>query len=616
MPVLHPLPPRPSLEYERKEAKALLRRLRAGEADALARATAQDVTDPRVTHFRLADAQRIIAREYGFASWPRLVHYFEEVTRHQRTPRQLHGNEKSFEASVRRLLAGHAARRSSSGRALAAYVPRFYGMRADDVFSQSVTESDARLALARMHGAPSWEVLIERVEGAHRPSPWARDVMRGVAAAMAASDLDTLRRIVTAHPALLAPGDHDVAAGRTLIAMAVRQEQRQGVAAMGAIMHWLAGLGFDRQRELNARLCGHVGMTAEEVRDLLDRGADPDWVAPNGIPVLEHALLRYMNGEAVDVLAAHTRPRKSLWIAAGLGDVAEVSRFLDGNGRPTAAARALRPDFIVAPGLMPALPDPDDEEVLMEAFIVAAFNGRTAVLEYMVSRGFPVNSLIHETPVINVAVGNAWVPVVESLIRCGADLDLRGRQPDQSARETARELFVQMPDDDARRRIVQLCGLDPEQILAEHAAAPVPPPVRDPEFEEALTLAADDAARLGQPDVRPENLLIGLLRAGGRTLHLLAQAVPIDLPRLRSELDDRLSPPGERVDRRGLSLRADAQEVLDAAIALAAERRRDTVDGIHLLSALTQGEGAAPATLLAGYGARLSALRNVLAEWT
>ena len=28
-PALRPLPPRPSLEYERKEAKALLRRLRA-----------------------------------------------------------------------------------------------------------------------------------------------------------------------------------------------------------------------------------------------------------------------------------------------------------------------------------------------------------------------------------------------------------------------------------------------------------------------------------------------------------------------------------------------------------------------------------------------------------
>ena len=615
MPVLRPLPSRPSLEYERKEAKALLRRLRAREPEALARATAQDLSDIRAAHFRLTDAQRIIAREYGFASWPRLVHYFEEVARHQATPRQLHGNPASFDASVRRLLAGHASRRSSAGRALAAYVPRFYGMRADDVFGQQVAEPDARLAVARMNGAPSWEVLMERAEGASKPSPWERDVMRDVAAAMATRDLNALQRIVAAHPELLTPGDHGIATGRTLISMAVLHEQRQGVAAMGAIMDWLATLGFDRQRELNARLCGHMGMTAEEVRDLLDRGADPDWSPPNGIPVLEHALLRYLNGEAVDVLAARTTPRKALWIAAGLGDVAEVSRFLDGRGRPTAEARALRPDFIVAPGLMPALPDPDDEEILMEAFIVAAFNGRTAVLEYMVSRGFPVNSLIHETPVINVAVGNAWVPVVECLVRCGADLDLRGRQPDQSAREIAREMFVQMPDDDARRRVVELCGLVPEQVLAEHAATPVPAPVWHREFREALALAADDAARLGQPDIRPGNLLIGLLRAGGRTLHFLGQAVPIDLPRLRSDLGDRLGPPEERVDRH-LPMRPDAQQVVDAAFALAAERRRDAVDGLHLLSALAQAEKSTPAELLTRYGASLSALRRVLADWT
>ena len=35
---IRPLPARPSLAYERKQAKALLRRLRAGAPDALARA--------------------------------------------------------------------------------------------------------------------------------------------------------------------------------------------------------------------------------------------------------------------------------------------------------------------------------------------------------------------------------------------------------------------------------------------------------------------------------------------------------------------------------------------------------------------------------------------------
>jgi len=104
------LPSRPSLEYERKEAKALVRRLRAGDPDALARARTHHALDPSPARIRLADAQLVIAREYGFLSWPRLVHYFAEVARHQLTPRQLHGSLASFEASVRRMVAGHAAR--------------------------------------------------------------------------------------------------------------------------------------------------------------------------------------------------------------------------------------------------------------------------------------------------------------------------------------------------------------------------------------------------------------------------------------------------------------------------------------------------------------------------
>ena len=65
MSALRPLPPRPSLEFEHKEAKALLRRLRAGDPDSLARAHARhpeiDTTPP--ASIRLADAQLVVARE-------------------------------------------------------------------------------------------------------------------------------------------------------------------------------------------------------------------------------------------------------------------------------------------------------------------------------------------------------------------------------------------------------------------------------------------------------------------------------------------------------------------------------------------------------------------------
>jgi len=54
------LPPRPSLAHLRKQAKELLRRLRATNPDAA-----------------LSDAQHALAGEYGFASWPKLKAHAE-----------------------------------------------------------------------------------------------------------------------------------------------------------------------------------------------------------------------------------------------------------------------------------------------------------------------------------------------------------------------------------------------------------------------------------------------------------------------------------------------------------------------------------------------------------
>ena len=141
--------------------------------------------------------------------------------------------------------------------------------------------------------------------------------MRDVVEAMAAADLSALERVVVTHPGLLRPSRNDLSAGRTLVSIALGQERRLGSAAMRPIMDWLTERGFDRQGELNTRLCGHGGMRPEEVRSLLDQGADPNWIAPNGIPVLEHALLRYQNGNAVDVLAARAVPRRALSRRAG-----------------------------------------------------------------------------------------------------------------------------------------------------------------------------------------------------------------------------------------------------------------------------------------------------------
>jgi hypothetical protein len=395
---------------------------------------------------------------------------------------------------------------------------------------------------------------------------------------------------------------------------ALGQERKQGVAAMRPIVDWLEARGLDRQRELNERLCGHISMSAGEVRALLDQGSDPNWVAPNGIPVLEHALLRYWNAEAVDVLAARATPRNALWIAAGLGDVEGVRRFLDREGMPTPAARRLRPDFVAVggPSVIASLPFADDEEILVETLLVAMLNQRTGVLEYLASRGAPLDSLVYGLPLINIAVGNVFADAVECLVRCGASLDLGGGSSNGTARELARELFEQMPHNPRCRRILMVCGMDPDAVLAERDARPVATPKLDVMLERALRLAREDAAHVGQPEVRPENLLIGLMRAGGPPFYLLKELGRMDVELFHSELADRLSRPEDAARSPDLPMHLEAQAALDAAVGLAAGRRQAGVAGVDLLRALVRKEDGSAGTFLARYGVNAAALNKAL----
>src|SRR5215470_7085064 len=65
------LPPRPSLDSLRKQAKKLARGIAAGDADAIARARAQLPKTEMPLSQR--DAQLVLAREYGFPGWKDLV---------------------------------------------------------------------------------------------------------------------------------------------------------------------------------------------------------------------------------------------------------------------------------------------------------------------------------------------------------------------------------------------------------------------------------------------------------------------------------------------------------------------------------------------------------------
>ncbi|MEM7025780.1 MAG: hypothetical protein AAF637_24845, partial [Pseudomonadota bacterium] len=77
---VRPLPQNPDLEKHRKLAKALVRDMVRGDPEARARVETLHPKPPARDALTLADAQLVIARGYGFASWAKLKHKIESLT--------------------------------------------------------------------------------------------------------------------------------------------------------------------------------------------------------------------------------------------------------------------------------------------------------------------------------------------------------------------------------------------------------------------------------------------------------------------------------------------------------------------------------------------------------
>jgi ATP-dependent Clp protease ATP-binding subunit ClpA len=173
-------------------------------------------------------------------------------------------------------------------------------------------------------------------------------------------------------------------------------------------------------------------------------------------------------------------------------------------------------------------------------------------------------------------------------------------------------LFEERPEAPGRRRIVEACGMDPDAILAERDARPVAPPEIHPMVREALELAGDDAARLGQGDIRPENLFVGLLRCTANLSHYIIKLSGADLERFRADFAERILPSSERLQRTALVLHPDSQALVQESSTLTTERRSDLVNVYSLLFALTRkGHGVVP-DLLARYGGNVAPLNTQL----
>jgi ankyrin repeat protein len=229
------LPEHPSLEQLRKQAKELLHNYRAGVPAAIAEVH-QFERSPDDASFALTDAQRVVARAYGFASWPKLK-VFVDGTNIARFTEAVKAGDM---AQVRSLLASRPELIGMDGSASDEHRAIHYAvLRRDAAMVRLLMEAgaDARkgifphrdatsaLVLARDREYGDIVALIEEEERKRReemscPNATISPIQDQITAAISQGDNQTAIRLLEADRSLVQACDRD---GATPLHVAARE---------------------------------------------------------------------------------------------------------------------------------------------------------------------------------------------------------------------------------------------------------------------------------------------------------------------------------------------------------------------------------------------------------
>ncbi|HZR96352.1 MAG TPA: ankyrin repeat domain-containing protein [Gaiellaceae bacterium] len=394
------------LERYRKDAKALVRGHRAGDAEA--RDRAQTVLGERAERrFGLSDAQHVVAIEHGYRTWPELKRAAERAQRERPVARIGLQPVDFYEQRVDEL------RRTPDERRLALVPTR-----------------DPYVVVAREYGFETWRDLVRTVERVRAVHEGQREGSPEVLAALEAietGDLDGLRERLDANPALAGPVH--TGAWTTLLEALAQPD----------VVPWnrdAASLLIERSSSLD----GPLGLAAcfdkaELVEMLLDAGAEPAPDPADGLTPLESALY-HGSRAAAEALAARGISPLALWSAAALGRLDLMARLVDEPGEH-------RPNLADV-GWQPGPPAPDDRQTILdEALCLAALNGRTDACEWLLERGATVDDApyLGMTP-LHFAAFFGRPQTVKLLLDRGADPTLRDEIHDRTAVEWAHDPII------------------------------------------------------------------------------------------------------------------------------------------------------------------------------
>ncbi|OLF19662.1 hypothetical protein BU204_01180 [Actinophytocola xanthii] len=342
-------------------------------------------------------AELVVAREYGFASWSGLRHYLGRVAVAGGEPHHTFEPDPDYYADRAEGLLASAG--DDTAGAVAAFAR----------WSAPLTSAGARSVVARDHGFPSWTELCEHVATVD-DEPFALAFR-----ALRAHDLDALVTLLERFPWLVAARGTN---GNDLLGLAAASADERTVTALlergaevsrGNVHGWtpLHAAGYSNLPGL-ARMLLAAGAPAE----VAARG-------DGGTPLV--VALFWGHREAAEVLAAHEITPRNLRVAAGLDDAALLEELWD-----TPSAGAHRGFYRPHGGFPTWQPSDSPAEARDEALSWAARSGSLRTIASLVGHGADVNANVYQGTALCWAATKGRTAAVRLLLELGAEPDRPG----------------------------------------------------------------------------------------------------------------------------------------------------------------------------------------------
>ncbi|MBV8847221.1 MAG: hypothetical protein JO307_30800 [Bryobacterales bacterium] len=427
------LPRQPSFIQLKHQAKDLLKAFRMGNQEALAQFRQYHARSTERGAVTLRDAQSVVARQYGFASWPKLKQHVELLTsvdtRIQKLRAEFAAGDR--DARLRLLRPAHSKIRFAN------YDPE----------APSLSEADARLLVANEEGYAYWS----KYDSFLHLDP----AVQAAIAAVRTGDLAKLREILRSDASAADPKwvpgytpTKDPVPNDSIPLFCISEAVWRRTNRAGndyELARELIAAGADVDAEGGLPLVGAVSFNAAgAVQALLDGGAAVNGVDDDGVPMAYP--IHFGFGAIAELLAARGA-QIDLRFAAGLGRLDAVKNWFnpDGSLKPGAGALADPYGFeSKLRGQSPLRCERTRPNTLSQAFYFACVNGKLDVADFLLSQGAEINAIVpgldtKVTVLHRIAtMDTAAERVIRFLLARGADPSVRDRQHQATPAEWAR----------------------------------------------------------------------------------------------------------------------------------------------------------------------------------